>query len=87
MRMLDDIEPSSTKRQYDWVPINNNARILVHQICHNEVHATLTEAELAREFNTPEALREHEKLAAFFRRVARKPPGFYRRSVGGRRKR
>ena len=62
-------------------------RVLVHQICHNEVHATLSEAELARAFNTPEALCAHEKLGAFFRWVAKKPPGFYRRSVGGRRKR
>lgn len=62
-------------------------RVLLHQICHNEVHATLTEAELAREFNTVETLRAHPKLAAFFGWVAKKPPGFYRRSVGGRRKR
>lgn len=27
--------------------------ILVHHICHQEIHATLTEAELARAFNTP----------------------------------
>jgi len=62
-------------------------RVLIHQICHNEIHATLTEAELAREFNTVEALRAHPKLAAFFGWVVKKPQGFYRRSVGGRRKR
>lgn len=61
--------------------------ILIHQICHNEIHATLTEAELAREFNTPEALRAHPRLGAFFSWVAKKPPTFHKRSVGGRRKR
>ena len=39
--------------------------VLLHQICHNEIHATLTEAELAREFNTTEALRAHPRLAKF----------------------
>ena len=61
--------------------------ILVHQICHNEVHATLTEAELARSYATPDALRAHPRLAAFFGWVSTKPPAFHRRSVGGRRKR
>lgn len=61
--------------------------ILVHQICHNEIHATLDEATLARSFNTVEALRAHPQLGAFFRWVGKKPPSFYKRSAGGRRKR
>ncbi|WP_292293084.1 HNH endonuclease [Marivita sp.] len=61
--------------------------VLVHQICHNEVHATLTEAELARDFNTPEALRAHPRLSGFFDWVAKRPPEFHSRSAGGRRKR
>ena len=62
--------------------------ILVHQICHNEIHATLTETELARLYNTPDALRAHPQLAKFFAWVAKKPPTFHRRSKGtGRRRR
>lgn len=61
--------------------------VRLHQICHNEIHATLTEAELAREFNTPEALRAHPRLAKFIDWVAKKPPGFHSRTSGGRRKR
>lgn len=61
--------------------------IRIHQICHNEIHAVLTEAEIARDFATVEALRAHPRLARFFTWVATKPPGFHRRSVGGRRKR
>jgi hypothetical protein len=60
--------------------------VLVHQMCHNEVHATLTEAELAREFNTPEALRNHPKLGAFFEWVGKRPPDFHARSMGSLRK-
>ena len=61
--------------------------VLLHQICHNEIHATLTEAELARDFHTPEALRAHPRLAGFLRWVAKRPPNFHSRSAGGRRKR
>ncbi|MDD9739763.1 hypothetical protein PVW47_08245 [Marinovum sp. SP66] len=60
---------------------------MIPQICHNEIHATLTEAELARDFNTAEALRAHPRLANFIRWVARRPPDFHARSAGGRRKR
>ena len=50
--------------------------VLVHHICHKEIHATLSEAELARIYNTPEALRSHPRLAAFAAWVARRPPAF-----------
>ena len=61
--------------------------VLLHQICHNEIHATLTETELARHYNTPEALRAHPRLAKLVKWLQGKDPAFYRRSVGGRRKR
>ncbi|SNS33474.1 HNH endonuclease [Antarctobacter heliothermus] len=61
--------------------------VLLHQICHNEIHARFTEAELARDLNTPEKLRAHPDLAGFLSWVARRPPGFHSRSAGGRRKR
>ena len=61
--------------------------VLVHQICHNEIHATFTETELAREFNTPEALRAHPRMEGFLKWVAKRPPNFHKRSAGGRRKR
>lgn len=63
------------------------AVVILHQICHNEIHATLTEAEIARDYNTLEALRMHPHLARLIRWLARKDPGFYRRTAGGRRKR
>jgi len=59
--------------------------VLLHQICHKEIHATLTETELARVYNTAEALRAHPHLAKFVRWVAKRPPGFDARSTGNRR--
>ncbi len=61
--------------------------VLLHQICHNEIHATLTEAELARDYNTVEALRTQPRLAKFIAWVAKRPPGFHSKTPGPRRKR
>ncbi|MEO0371371.1 MAG: HNH endonuclease [Pseudomonadota bacterium] len=61
--------------------------VRLHQICHNEIHATLTEAELARDFCTIEALRRHPRLAKFIRWVAKRPAGFHSKTPGPRRKR
>ncbi|MFY9239573.1 MAG: HNH endonuclease [Roseovarius sp.] len=61
--------------------------VLLHQICHNEIHATLTEAELAREFNTPDALRAHPRLERFARWVAKRPPTFHSKTPKRLRKR
>lgn len=59
--------------------------VLLHQICHKEIHATLSETDLARAYNTPEALRAHPHLARFAAWVARRPPGFNARTTGNRR--
>ncbi|HEY9037334.1 MAG TPA: HNH endonuclease [Roseovarius sp.] len=61
--------------------------VRVHQICHNEIHATLTEAELAREYNTAEALRAHPRLAKFIAWVRTRPPAFHSKTPKKLRKR
>ena len=61
--------------------------VLLHDICHREIHATLTEAELAQSFNTIEALQAHPRLAGFLRWVRKRPPEFRSRVPGKRRKR
>jgi hypothetical protein len=59
--------------------------VLLHHICHREIHATLSEAELARDFATPEALRDHPRLARFCAWIAKRPPGFNSKIPGKRR--
>lgn len=39
--------------------------VLLHHICHREIHAALSEAELARDYATVEALRTQPHLARF----------------------
>lgn len=58
--------------------------VLLHTICHKEIHATLTEAELARDYDTVEALKAHPRLSKFLDWVAKRPPEF-RSRVPGRR--
>jgi hypothetical protein len=62
-------------------------RVLLHQICHNEIHATLTEAEIARAYADPASLRAHPRLARFVAWIADKPPAFHARSLKSLRRR
>ena len=62
-------------------------RVLLHDICHREIHATLTEAELARDFATIPALQAHPRLAKFIGWVKKRPTDFRSRVPGKRRKR
>ena len=54
--------------------------VLMHKICHDKIHSILSEAELRRHYQTPEALRAHPELDAFLRWVAKRPPEFYDRT-------
>lgn len=61
--------------------------VLLHNLCHKEVHARFSETELARRFNTVEALRQSERLQPFLEWVAKRPPEFLSRVPGGTRRR
>lgn len=60
--------------------------VLLHHLCHREIHATLSENELAREWNTPEKLRAHPRLEKFIRWIRKRPPEFNSRVPGKRRR-
>ena len=60
--------------------------VLLHHICHREIHATLSETELARDYDTPEKRRQHPRLAKFIAWVAKRPPGFQSKIPGQRRR-
>lgn len=61
--------------------------VLLHEICHREIHASLSETELARDFTTIDALRTHPRLARFITWVQKRPPEFRSRVPGKRRNR
>lgn len=53
---------------------------LMHRICHQKIHATFTEDELAREYHDWIRLRAHPEIASFLRWVRTKPAEYYDRS-------
>lgn len=60
--------------------------VLLHHLCHREIHARFTEAELARRFPSIEAIRGDGRMADFLAWVARRPPEFLSRVPGKRRR-
>ena len=54
--------------------------VLLHRICHRQLHALLTEVELARDYGTVEALLAHPAVARFVPGVRTNPPGFAERT-------
>lgn len=65
---------------------NGGPVVLLHHLCHKEIHARFTEAELARHFPTVEAIRADPRMAGFLAWVAKRPPGFLGRVPGPRRR-
>ncbi|MEJ2059722.1 MAG: hypothetical protein P8Y64_04470 [Gammaproteobacteria bacterium] len=63
------------KRDFDRNEVHT--RILwVCRPCHSQIHATFTEKELEREYNTREALLAHPGMQGFTEWLRKKPPGF-----------
>jgi len=82
------IPPDVAQSRHHLVPKLKGGKggetVLLHHICHKEIHATLTEAELARSYATIEALRAHPRIETFVRWVAKRPPEFLSRVPGKR---
>ena len=85
------IPPDVAQSQHHLIPKLKGGKggetVLLHHICHKEIHATLTEAELARSYATPQALRAHPRLAKFIAWVAKRPPAFQSKTTKGHRRR
>jgi hypothetical protein len=51
--------------------------VRIHKVCHQKIHATLSERELDNYYHTIERLLEHEQIAKFMKWLQKKPPEFY----------
>ena len=74
--------PDALKDAHHLVPKSRGGSQteFLDRICHRQIHALLTETELARQYNTVEALLAHPEIASFVGWVRRKPADFSERS-------
>lgn len=84
------IPPGVRQSQHHLIPKLKGGKggptVLLHHICHREIHATLSEADLARDYAAVDALRAHPRLAKFIAWVSKRPPGFHSKVPGKRRR-
>ena len=71
--------PAAQRDMHHLVPKSKGGRQTeaLHRICHRQIHALLTESELARQYATVEALLQHPELQAFLDWVKTKPDDFF----------
>lgn len=71
--------PPAQRDAHHLVPKSKGGRqtTVMHRICHRQIHAVLTETELARQYATAEALLEHPELKVFVSWIKTKPDDFF----------
>jgi hypothetical protein len=52
----------------------------LHRICHRQIHALLTESELASQYPTIDSLLQYPEMSRFIRWVRGKPADFFERT-------
>jgi len=74
--------PQSLQDAHHLVPRSHGGKHteVLHRICHQQIHAPLTEVELAKHYHTIEALLAHPGIASFVAWVRTKPEGFFGRT-------
>jgi hypothetical protein len=79
--------PPSQQDAHHLVPKSHGGAqtVVLHRICHRQIHALFTETELARTYATVEALKLPEQMARFLRWVRTKPDAFFEKSRKSRR--
>lgn len=71
--------PPAQRDAHHLVPKSKGGRRteFLHRVCHRQIHALLTETELARQYATVEALLAHPELSSFVVWVKTKPEDFF----------
>jgi hypothetical protein len=80
--LCDRIIPTTQIDAHHLIPKSHRGTetVLLHRICHRQIHALFTETELARQFNTVDKLKSHEEILRFIHWVKQKPDDFFERS-------
>lgn len=74
--------PPAQQDAHHLVPRSEGGRdtVILHRICHRQVHALFSETELARHYASAQALLTHPGVQAFVQWVRKKPDDFYERT-------
>ena len=80
--LCERLIPPGQRDEHHLVPKSKGGRQtqFLHRVCHRQVHALLTETELARQYATVEALLQHPELQTFVAWVKTKPDDFFVRT-------
>lgn len=71
--------PPAQRDAHHLVPKSKGGRTTtcLHRVCHRQIHAVLTESELARQYATVDALLAHPDISTFVAWVKTKPDDFF----------
>ena len=71
--------PPAQRDAHHLVPKSKGGRTTayLHRVCHRQIHAVLTETELARQYATVDALLAHPEMQTFVAWVKTKPDDFF----------
>jgi len=67
--------PKSQRDAHHLVPKSRGGvdTVILHRLCHRQIHALFTESQLAQNYSTIEALRSHPEIAKFIEWISNKP--------------
>ena len=76
--LCERLIPPKQRDAHHLVPKSKGGRSteFLHRVCHRQIHALLTETQLARHYNTVESLKAHPELETFLNWVKTKPDDF-----------
>lgn len=74
--------------EHHLIPVSQGGKdkFRIHRVCHTKIHSLFTEAELAHDYFTWEALLEHTDIQSFIQWVKRKPSHYFDRNARANRK-
>lgn len=85
--LCDRAVPKSQRDEHHLIPKSHGGRhtVVLHRICHRQIHATFTETELARQYNDIEQLKLQADMSGFIQWIRLKPDNFFERTRKSRR--
>lgn len=76
--LCERVIPEDQTEKHHLVPKSKGGKVTVglHRVCHRQIHAIFTDAQLAKTFSTIEALLQDPRMQKFVAWIKSKPPGF-----------